>query len=152
MATLRRWQQVQRRPQKRMFSLDRLLVMGGAAAIGFAVFSALQPAPQPGGQIAPGSPEARRIEQQQAAARAQAQRAEEAERIRQRATLKAEEARRQANIFNQRYNTDRMPTGSVNAGAPDAPAPQGFSVVKPALPPGQTGGGFREVKWGKPAP
>ncbi len=149
MATLRKWQPVNRRPVAKTISPDKVLVMCGAAVFGILVFAFLQPEqPRQSAQDTAAKPA------QSPAARdralQEAQRKETEQRTRQAAQIKAEQTRQQANMFNQRYNTDRTPVGTVNPGSPDAqPMTQGFAVVKPALPPGQTGSGFREVKWGK---
>lgn len=150
MATLRKWQPVQqRRPSKSAFSIERILIICAAVAVGITVFMMLQPDKPAQSVILPGSPEAVRAEAEHNRARAEATRIEQAERERQQAIIREQQRRQQADMFNQRYNTDRTPVGSVGGETPAAPAPQGFSVVKPALPPGQSGGGFREVKWPK---
>lgn len=96
------------------------------------------------------SEEARAAEER-AKALAAAQKAEAEERARALARIRLEQRNEQARMFSQRHNTDRTPVGTVGASAPAAaPPPTGFSVVRPALPPGQSGGGFREVKIGRP--
>ncbi len=149
MATLRKWQPVNRRPVARTVSPDRILVIGGAIAFGIAVFSFLQPEqPRQNAQEMAAKPAQTPAARDRALQ--EARRRETETRAQQTAEIKAEQTRQQANMFNQRYNTDRTPVGTVNPGSPDAqPTTQGFAVVKPALPPGQTSSGFREVKWGK---
>lgn len=154
MATLRKWQPARRKPQPRMMSPDRILVVCVALAVGVAVFVNLRPHGPSSGETADPALSAR-IEAEKTQARAEARRAEEQERARQSAAARERQLKQQAEIFNQRYNTDRTPVGSVGAAepapVPTPPAkPQGFSVVTPALPSGQTGGGFREVIWNKP--
>ena len=157
MATLRKWQPVQRRAQARAIAPDKILVICGAAAFGLTIFSLLQPdltRQQDSQVVAAPAPNLRERTTAEAQRRDAQQRAETQERERQRAAIKAEQTRQQANLFNQRYNTDRMPVGSVNIegvntdmGPVTPAARQGFSVVKPSSPSGQSGHGFREVKW-----
>lgn len=130
-----------------MMSPDRILVLCVSLAVGVTVYMNLRPSAQPVQQGADPALAAR-IE----AEKTQARIASDAERSQRTAAERERQARRQADLFNQRYNTDRTPVGSV--GGPDpSPAPtpkpaQGFSVVTPAVPPGHTGG-FREVTWTK---
>lgn len=148
-ATLRKWQPVQRRRQPSFMQPDRILAICGAAGFGLMIFALVYPGPSrpPEAPVA-----ARNATAERERARADALRQEAAQRESQRATLQQENSRQQAVIFNQRYNSDKTPTGSVNSGAASSPASSqtspGFHVVKPALP-GATPGGFREVKWNR---
>ncbi len=146
MATLRKWQPAPRRPAKKMISPDRYLVIGGCCAFVLALFLVAGP----GTRTSPGPVDSAHIARERASIAA-AQKAEAEQRARLQARMREEQRQEQARIFNQRYNTDRMPTGSVAAGesVDTSPPKLGFKVVKPALPPEQTGGGFREVKMGK---
>lgn len=147
MATLRRWQPAPRQ-QKGVLSPDRILMLCGIGALSVTMIALMQPAPNADRAIAEARIASERSKQQAAA-----QKAEAAERARAQNRIRIEQRNEQARLFNQRHSTDRTPVGSVNAGAAEAaPAPTGFTIVKPALPTTQSGGGFREVKMGKPTP
>ena len=149
MATLRRWQPAPRRQQKSAPSPERILMLCGCAAFAVAMYALMQPS----ASNMPNRAEEARIASERIKQEAAAKKAEAEARRQAQGRIRIEQREEQARMFNQRYNTDRMPVGSVNAGASEpSPAPSGFTVVKPALPPEQTGGGFREVKMRKPAP
>ena len=127
-------------------SPDRIIILSVSAIFGLVIFNQMH-------QSKPSEPAPAIDFAQQNAERARAletaRKAEEADRERRAIALREEQRARAAQMFNQRYNTDRTPIGSIGGESTREPAPQGFSVVKPALPPGQSGGGFREVRWPK---
>ncbi len=149
MATLRRWQPAPRGQQKSAVSPERILMMCGCGAFAVAMFVLMQPS----NSSLQNRAEEERIVSERIEKEAAAKKAEAEARQRAQGRIRLEQREEQARLFNQRYNTDRTPVGSVSAGAHEtSPAPTGFAVVKPALPPEQAGGGFREVKMRKPAP
>lgn len=120
LATLRKWKPVDRRPRGRGLTVENTFAAFGFAAIAFVTWTLMPKTP-----AAPASfPEtARRVDEaERARSLAEARRIEDELRQRQQAAIKAEKAREQAALFNQRYNTDRMPVGSVNGGPAEAPA------------------------------
>lgn len=159
MATLRKWQPARVVPQ-RSKTPERVLICMMAATVGYFAWTITSPQTKP--DHAPVAriqtpAQLQRAEREReraalAAAREKHNR-EQAERAPHVANLKAEQARAQAVMFEQRHGSDRMPVGSVNAGEPVPPRSPGFTEVKPGLAatmPGasQPAFGFREIrKW-----
>lgn len=149
MATLRKWRPVEPRRQASFLNAERMILFGGCATFGLAAALLLPP-----GERSEATASAPRPALHKSAAThaAQAQRAEAALRERERARLRIEHTREQAALFEERYNTDRTPTGAIEnydpaRAAPPAVSP-GFQEVKapPASP------GIREISgWKKSA-
>lgn len=159
MATLRKWQPARVAPQ-RSKTPERVLVCMAAATAAYFAWTMTTPVnrPAPEQSASAQTPtQLQRAERERermalAVAREKYER-EQAERSSNVAKLKAEQARAQAALFQQRYGTDRMPVGSLNASDPAAPRSPGFTEVKPGLTATMPGAshpafGFREIrKW-----
>ncbi len=142
MATLRKWRPVEPQRKKSFLTVERGIILAGCGAFGLAIAMMT-----PGADPATTAAIAHNNAQSLARTAAEAKRAEAALRERERARLRQEHAREQAVLFQERYNTDRTPTGSVEtdgpATAPASPAPAfGFQEIKP---PPMSAGGMREI-------